>query len=93
MAQWVRTPASIHEGVGLMPGLTQWIKDLALLWLWCWPAAAAPIQPLAWEPPYAAGAAQERKEGKKEGRKQKTKQMNQRMREKGLAPTFSGCFL
>ena len=30
-----------------------------LLWLWCRLAAAAPIQPLAWEPPYAAGAAQE----------------------------------
>ena len=34
-------------------------SDLALLWLWCRPVAAAPIQPLAWEPPYAAGAAQE----------------------------------
>ena len=30
--------------------------DLALLWLWLWLAAAAPIQPLAWESPYAAGA-------------------------------------
>ena len=34
-------------------------SDPALLWLWCRPVAAAPIQPLAWEPPYAAGAAQE----------------------------------
>ena len=34
-------------------------SDLALLWLWCRPVATAPIQPLAWEPPYAAGAAQE----------------------------------
>ena len=24
-----------------------------MLWLWRWPASAAPIQPLAWEPPYA----------------------------------------
>ena len=24
---------------------------------WCWPAATAPIRPLAWEPPYAMGAA------------------------------------
>ena len=31
----------------------------ALLWLWCRLAATAPIGPLAWEPPYAAGAAQE----------------------------------
>ena len=27
--------------------------------LWCRPVATAPIQPLAWEPPYAMGAAQE----------------------------------
>ena len=32
-------------------------SDPALLWLWLWPAAVAPIQPLAWEFPYAAGAA------------------------------------
>ena len=32
-----------------------------LLWLWYRPAAAAPIQPLAWELPYAAGAAVKRK--------------------------------
>ena len=31
--------------------------DLALLWLWCRPAAIALIRPLAWEPPYAAGGA------------------------------------
>ena len=34
--------------------------DLALLWLWCRLAAAAPIRPLAWEPPYALGAALEK---------------------------------
>ena len=28
-------------------------SDLALLWLWHRLAAIAPIQPLAWEPPYA----------------------------------------
>ena len=33
------------------------VTDLALLWLWCMPAAAAPIRPLAWELIYAAGAA------------------------------------
>ena len=31
--------------------------DPALLWLWCGVAAVALIQPLAWEPPYALGAA------------------------------------
>ena len=35
-------------GIGCRHGL-----DLALLWLWCRPAATAPIRPLAWEPPYA----------------------------------------
>ena len=35
-------------------------SDLALLWLWCRPAAAAPIRPLAWELPYAAGVALKR---------------------------------
>ena len=34
-------------------------SDPALLWLWCGLAATAPIRPLAWEPPYAAGAALE----------------------------------
>ena len=33
--------------------------DPTLLWLWCRPAAIAPIQPLAWEPPHVMGAAQE----------------------------------
>ena len=28
-----------------------------LLWLWCRPVATAPVRPLAWEFPYAAGAA------------------------------------
>ena len=32
-------------------------SDAALLWLWCRPAATASIRPLAWELPYAAGAA------------------------------------
>ena len=35
-------------------------SDPELLWLWCRPAATAPIQPLAWEPPYVVGAALEK---------------------------------
>ena len=34
--------------------------DLALLWLRCRPEAVALIRPLAWEPPHAEGAAQEK---------------------------------
>ena len=30
MAQWVKNPISIHEDVGLNPGLTQGVKDLVL---------------------------------------------------------------
>ena len=35
------------------------------LWLWLWSAAAALIQPLDWEPPYAAGAALKSKKKKR----------------------------
>ena len=34
--------------------------DLAMLWLWCRPEAVALTRPLAWEPPYATGAALKR---------------------------------
>ena len=42
-------------GVGRRHGL-----DPTLLWLWCRPADAALIQPLAWELPYAMGEALKR---------------------------------
>ena len=42
-------------GVGHRHGL-----DPTLLWLWRRPAATAPIEPPAWEPPYATGVAQEK---------------------------------
>ena len=37
----------------------------ALLWLWLWQPATAPIRPLAWKLPYAVGAALKSKEKKK----------------------------
>ena len=40
-------------------------SDLAWLWLWHRPAATAPIQPLAWEPPHATGVALKRPKKKK----------------------------
>ena len=76
MVQLFKNLTSIHEDVGLIPGLTWWVKgssivvsccvggvghrqgsDMALLWLWRRLAAAALIQPLAWEFLYAIGAA------------------------------------
>ena len=65
MAQQLMNPTRIHEDTGLIPGLPQWVKDLALLWLWHKPAATAQIRPLAWEPPHAAGVALKRQQTKK----------------------------
>ena len=39
-------------------------SDPALLWLWRRPVTTVPIRPLAWEPPYAAGAALEKAKNK-----------------------------
>ena len=36
-------------------------SDPVLLWLWCGPAAAAPIWPPSWEPLYAVGVALKKK--------------------------------
>ena len=67
LAQWVNDPGrcvAVSCGVGCRRS-----SDPALLWLWRRPVATAPIGPLAWEPPYAAGAAQEiaKRQKKKNG--------------------------
>ena len=41
----------------------------ALLWLWCRLVAAAPIRPLAWEPPYATSVAPKSKNRKEKKKK------------------------
>ena len=68
MAQQLTNLTSIHEDSGLIPGLC---SDGALLWLWRRSATRAPIQILAWEPPYAAGVALKRQKDKKREKKKK----------------------
>ena len=71
MAHQVTNLTRIHVNSGSIPALTQWAKDPALLWLWCRSPAAALIQPLAWELPYATGAAIKSKKKQKQKQKQK----------------------
>ena len=52
LAQWVKDPLAVSGGVG-----SRCSSDMSLLWLWCKPVATALIRILAWEPPYATGAA------------------------------------
>ena len=57
-------PARNRELAGSIPDLAQWVKNLALLWLWYRLAAVALIHLLAWEPPYTTGVALKSKRNK-----------------------------
>ena len=77
----------IHEDVGSIPALTQWVKDqasvsyrighrrgldLALPWLWCRLAAIAPIRSLAQELPLCCRCSpKNQKTNKQTNKKQK----------------------
>ena len=81
VAQQVKNLTSTPGDVSLIPAFIQWVKgfgiavsccvghrcsfNLVLLWLGHRPAATAPVQPLAWELPFVAGAALKRKKRKK----------------------------
>ena len=57
-------PLSVGEGSGVAMSCGVGCRrgsDPVLLWLWRRPAAKALIRPLAWEPPYTAGAALKKK--------------------------------
>ena len=81
MAHWLTNPTRNYEVAGSIPGLAQrdkirhchelWCRrslDPMLLWLWLWPAATAPIRPLAWELTYAEGAALEKAKRQKKNK-------------------------
>ena len=78
-------------GVGCSLGL-----DSVLLWLWCRQVAIAAIRPLAWEPPYAVGAAQEmekrqKKKKKKEREKRREKKKKSQVLGAAGKPSVSEC--
>ena len=68
-------------GVGCRRG-----SDAALLRLWCRPAAVALIPPLAWEHPYAAGAAlkSERERGREKKKERRKERKRERRKEKEM---------
>ena len=74
---WLASLRTQVRSLALLSGLRIWCcrelgvccrhdSDLVLLWLWCWLAATAPIQPLAWELLYATCVALKKKKKKDE---------------------------
>ena len=66
MRMWIQSLASLSgSGFGITVSCGVGCRcdsDPMLLWLWCRPAATAPIRPLAWEPPYAPDVALKRQQ-------------------------------
>ena len=58
-------PTTNQEVAGSIPGLLSGLRIWRCCEVWCRPTAVPPIRPLAWEPPYIAGAALKNKEKKK----------------------------
>ena len=73
---------AVSCGVGCRRG-----SDPALLWLWRGPVAAALIRPLAWEPPYAVGAAQR---NSKKTKKKKTIKASDYLQQKEIKDCMLG---
>ena len=70
LAQWV----NIRRCRELWCRSQTWLGSrVAVLWLRRRPGATAPIGPLAWEPPYAVGAAQRNSKKTKQKTKNKKK--------------------
>ena len=99
----LRNQPTVGENVGSIPGLSQWVKDLALpqalayvadaaqVWHGCdWrrPAATALIPPLARELSYASGAAL-----KKKKKKEKSPQNPQKTKQKNKYYDFKARIL
>ena len=70
----------MSSGVGRRYG-----SNPTLLWLWCRPGATALIQPLAWEPPFAADVAL-----KKPKQKAKPKEKTSKVPPKATYGIFPG---
>ena len=67
--------------------------DLALLWLWRKPTATVPIGPLAWELPYAEGAAVKKKEEKKKNHLLRSSLVAQQIKDPALSLQWLGSML